>query len=126
MYIISIIFFVLAAICNSIMDKTDHHFNKSIFKTFKNRKWWYTPNSWKNKYVDGDSTKGRVKILFNINKPVQITDAWHFFKTLMIIFICISIVTYQPIYNKFIDIIIYGTIWNTNFSLMYNRILKKK
>lgn len=129
LYIISIILLILAAICNSIMDTLDHHFNKSIFSKLNNKKWWDYSNSWKNKYIDGDPKKGRIKILFNINKPVQITDAWHLFKTLMIIFICISLSINLYIGCILIDnsillnIIIYGISWNLSFSLFYNKLL---
>ena len=126
MIILSLLFLALASICNAIMDKTSHHFEKSIFSKAKNRKWWYTPDSWKNKYIDGDSTKGRIKWFWKINKPVQLTDAWHFFKMLMIFFIVFSIISYKEIFNPILDIIIYGSIWNLTFILFYKKIFKLK
>ena len=136
---ISFIFIILAAICNAFMDTSVHHYYSSIF-TKLNPLWWNGEISWKNKYnnvLTGDGGRKKCKILFfNVNKPVQITDAFHFFKTLMIIFICLSVVTYNKYcmfigchltwYNFLIMLSIYGVLWNVSFSLFYNKILRKK
>lgn len=130
--IVSLSSWILASICNAVMDTSDHHFHTSIFKN-KNPMWWNAEVSWKNKYVDGNPQLGFRKIWKNINYPVQLTDSWHFFKMWMIVFITISIVTFKdqlfqstnPIYTLFY-ILIYGIIWNSIFSLFYNKILRKK
>ncbi len=130
MIILSFIFLALASICNAIMDTSNHHFEGSIFKDL-NMLWWDGAISWKNKYVDGDPVKGRVKWYFGINKPVQLTDAFHFFKMWMIIFICSAIVSvlYVDIelvwYSFFLFLLGYGTTWNVVFSGFYDKILKK-
>lgn len=128
----SLIFLILASICNAVMDKSVHHYNSSIFSRFKNQKWWNGEISWKNKYVDGDYSKGRVKWFFDLNKPVQLTDAFHFFKMWMVLFISLSIITFNKClvlincryewYNFLILLSIYGTVWNVTFSLFYNRV----
>jgi hypothetical protein len=101
--LISFIFVVLEPIFDSIMDTVDHHHSQSIFsnkeykilkwKPFKNQKWWNEEQGWKNKYVDYDADvkagieprRVKWKVLgFTFNKPVQITDSWHFFKMLKI------------------------------------------
>ncbi len=134
MVISSLIFWVLASICNSIMDKTNHHYSKSIFVKL-NPMWWNGEISWKNKYIDGDSTLGLRKLfpksnglLGKINYPVQLSDAWHFFKTLMIIFLVLSVITFDSSsLTSFTDYLIifisYGVIWNIIFSLFYNNFL---
>ena len=130
MIILSFIFLALASICNAIMDTSNHHFDNSIFGNL-NMLWWEGTISWKNKYVDGDPLKGRVKWYFGINKPVQLTDAFHFFKMWMIIFICSAIVSilYVDIelvwYSFFLFLLAYGTTWNVVFSGFYDKILKK-
>jgi hypothetical protein len=133
MIYISLIFLVLASICNAIMDTSTQHYYSSIFTKFK-PKWWNGNISWKNKYIDGDLNKGRIKWILGFNKPVQLTDAFHFFKMLMIIFICSSIITFdrcsiiincQYYWYSFLIILgIYGLIWNLTFSLFYNKIFK--
>ena len=128
--IVSVSFFILASVCNSIMDTSAHHFITSIFKKL-NPMLWNAEISWKNKYVNGDPSLGFRKIWKNINYPVQLTDCWHLFKTLMIIFLTISVVTFnselivKP-YYYIIYVGLYGTIWNVVFSFFYNRILISK
>ncbi len=133
MIYISLVCIMLAAICNAIMDTSTHHYNVSKLRTL-NPKWWNGEISWRNKYIDGDVNKGRVKWFLGLNKPVQLTDAFHLFKMLMIIFICISIITFDACfvligchyhwYSFLIMLGIYGFSWNIIFSLFYNKILK--
>jgi len=129
---ISIIFLILASICNSVMDVCSFHYSTSIFSKL-NPKFWDSTISWKNKYVDWDGgDKRRRKWIFGLfNYPVQLTDSFHLFKTLMIIFICISISVFDCdllsiISSKEIRTItiigIYGTSWNVIFSAFYNYI----
>ena len=140
------------------MDNPKHHWRTSIFnvysrveigdhyvkkgKTTKFKNWverWFHPLSWKNKYFDYDVGRhGRVhwKIVgLEINKPVQITDSWHFFKMLMIIFMAISVITFDwdrviLIYSYWWDFILllvsYGAGWNLPFSFFYKWVLVKK
>jgi hypothetical protein len=120
------VFVALGATCNSIMDVTSHHFEQSIFKG----SWWDSVNSWRLKYVDGDHTKGRIKWYFGINKPVQLTDAWHFFKMLMIFFMCAAIATMSYVGPMSFTwwpftFTIAGIVWNTTFSLFYDKILRR-
>jgi hypothetical protein len=107
------------------MDKGLFHFHKSIFP--QGSIWWNSQISWRNKYVNSDTKQGKRKILnTNINYPVQLTDSFHFFKMLLIVFMCLSIVTYKPIINSLLDVLLYGTIWNITFSLFFNRVLTSK
>jgi len=134
---ISLILFCLAAICNSVQDTVDHHYYKFRWKDKWNPMWWNASVSWKNKYVDRDVSKGFKKwniLGIVINKPVQITDAWHFFKTLMIILLAFSVVFYVPIVTFFeykllnilLDVLLLGIVWNNTFSLFYDKILVTK
>lgn len=131
MYIISFLCLSAAALCNAIMDKPSHHFYHSIFKTFKPRKWWDAKNGWRNKYVDGDSRKGRVKwniLGIKINKPVQVCDFWHFFKMLMVFFIVGAIMTFPSEsvdwewWKWYLAFAGYGVAWNGTFTLFYTYI----
>lgn len=129
MMIFSLLSWIFASICNSIMDTSSHHYSTSVFKNF-NPMWWNGEISWKNKYIDGDFNKGFRK-WWGFNYPVQLTDSFHLFKTLMIIFITISIVTFDSTliingYYFLIYIFIYGLLWNITFSLFYDKILRKK
>ena len=134
MIIVSFILLALSSICNSVMDTITHHYDTSIFKDIKNRAWWDPNKSWRNKYLFLNPQYGRVKwkvLGFLINKPVQITDAFHFFKMWMIILFCGSIVCalYACItlvwWHFPLFLLGYGTTWNMVFSLFYDKILKK-
>src|SRR5690349_17699778 len=93
---ISLIFFVLAAISNAAMDTLAHHFWGSVFKN-SDSNFWNPAYSWINKYIDRDYHKGHRKILgTNINFPDAFTDGWHIFKMLMIVFLCLSVAFYEP------------------------------
>lgn len=146
---LSLIFFIIAAACSGLMDVLIFHHHKSIFQNYKKGFWSDAyMESWKEKYADWDSGdrslrklfpnfKSRFKI-FNligrINYPVQISDAWHLSKTIMIFAICLSIVLFKPIIfyefnSQFLMYLItftfYGIVWNWVFNLMYNWILIK-
>ena len=126
---LSLIFLACAAMCNAVMDTCEHHYYKSIFKPY-NREYWDGTMSWLNKYKANNVKYGRRKLIYNINYPVQLTDAWHLFKMLMIIFIVLSIVTFSSNitmtwYTYTIVILIFGITWNSIFSIFYNRILIK-
>lgn len=129
---ISIILITLAAICNAIMDICSHHYYYSVFTRFDD-KFWNAIHSWANKYIDRDPSKGRIKWFGGlINKPVQFTDAWHLFKSMMIIFI-ISAIPFCPKNELGLDEWMYyllvigigGTTWNLTFNLFYNHLLRK-
>lgn len=142
----------IAAMCNAVMDTVDHHYSASIFDNIKDEKkrlWFNSNQGWRNKYVDRDVKKGRIKWSFlgiQFNKPVQITDAWHFFKMVMIFAICmipaldmvfvgstnllffdIQYFNISPVYNLLIHWVLLGTIWNLSFfRIFYNNLLLKK
>lgn len=149
---ISLIFFCMAAICSASIDTLEFHFDKSVFNYYRcNLNWWNPTYSWYNKYKGRNPQKGLRKWLWF---DVPFTDAWHTFKSLMIVFICLSIATINTNYeigtlfetttyqthfdlvghgalvDKTIDtvlvVVIYGIVWNVVFNLFYNKILIKK
>lgn len=129
MVLISVIFFVLASVCNSVMDICSHHYYGSIFSKYSNY-FWNTELSWKNKYINRDPRLGFKKLYKNINYPVQLTDAWHLFKSLMIVFLTLSVITFDSsLVSGFVSFVlllgIYGLIWNLTFNLFYNNLFKK-
>lgn len=124
----SLIFIMLAAICNAIMDTITYHWYSSMFCGNVNRIWWDPEISWRNKYNQGQVYNGLRKWwIFD----VPCTDAWHTFKNLMIVLIVLSIVTFDCKiirfwYEYIIMIIAYGLMWNLTFNLFYNKLLKSK
>jgi hypothetical protein len=132
--IIPIVIYCLSGICDAIMDTLSHHFDISIFKD-KNQLFWNPSISWKNKYIDGDPKNGLVKwkiLSIFVTKPVQLTDAWHFLKTIREIFNVLAITSAGLIsFNYGIlfllgYIVVLGITRNNAFSLFYNKLLIKK
>lgn len=140
---LSFIFICLAAISDSIVDICNHKFEKSIFFSPKfKRTWWDSSISWKNKYVEYDKygtafpvllCKSRFcKKIYPIKKPVQLTDAFHFFKMLRIVFdyagcILLGIVCSRcEILTYLFVLLSAGVLRNTIFTLFYHKLLIKK
>ena len=102
--VLKVIFLILAAACNALMDTLQHHFSTSIFKS-KDEKFWNPNVSWQ--YVTFlPYTKYRA-------------DAWHLAKSSMIIFLCFAIdFSWKGL--------ILGILWNLTFNTFYNKIFIKK
>jgi hypothetical protein len=137
MIALSYFYFVLAVIFNAIMDNVSHHPSQSVFKGVWGG-WWI--RDWTYKYnVCDDSGKGRPecgrvkwRILgFEFNRPVQITDGWHFSKMCMIFFLSASVAsaTFSSLPEKSIYFTIgyftlLGVSWIAFFNLFYNKLLR--
>jgi hypothetical protein len=103
----SSLFVMLAAIFNALMDRVENeNFDNSIFKNL-NQKFWYKRESWK-----------YAKKIFSYK-----IDCWHLSKSAMIIFLCLAIIFYSPVF-RILDFVLFGTIWNLTFSLFYNVLFK--
>ena len=119
---------------NAICDKLVHHWDKSIFKGYKNERFWNPEISWKNKWKDGDPKNGEA-FPFSSGIMVWVTDAWHLFKSIGLGFQILAIVFYFSIFSYFpeiniyfvykiiIELAIYHTLGNFAFSLFYDKIL---
>lgn len=119
----SILCWALAAFCNSIMDTITHHWWNCIFHDDKYNESFWNPDSKKLPYII-PHTKYKV-------------NAWHLFKSAMIVLFSISnICMYilgtitHKILNEWISagvlLVMYGVLWNFPFNLFYNKILLKK
>jgi hypothetical protein len=123
---LSYLLVILAALFNSVMDTLIHHHDTSIFKNYKTGFWADAlETSWRNKYIDGDPTKGHKKLFWIINVPDAFTDGWHLSKSFMIVALIAAVVLYKPLINVYVDFILLGCLWNLTFNLMYNYILRK-
>lgn len=116
----SLIFWMLAAICNAVMDTLVHHYHISIFKNMKNTHFWNPDISWRFAPCL-PYTKYKV-------------DSWHLVKSTMIICLALSIVfiwqakefTINTWWYYMLFFILLGIIWNSTFNIFYNHILKSK
>ena len=121
---ITILFLILAAFCNAVMDVLSTRFYVSIFGNFKNRQFWDWNISWKNKWQWGDKANGE-KFFLSSSMLSFMTDGWHLAKALMIVFISLAIVCYKPLFGL-IDIILFNCIWGIVFELFYTKLLIRK
>jgi hypothetical protein len=109
----------------AIMDTLQFHYDKSIFKKFKNQIFWCPLFSWANKWKDGDPKNGE-KFIGSSTIFVGLTDAWHFFKllhnlTIFLGLLLISIYTTSFFYTTFY-FIISRVIFGISFSLVFKYI----
>ena len=130
--ILSVIFFGLAAICNAMMDTLQFHWYKFKWKDKVNPQYWNPTISWKNKYVDGDPSKG-LKFSFPFGWVANFLDAWHLFKMIQIFLIVFAIIAFPFSYqicffdsyfwNQLAWLAIFGVTWNGLFNWFFNKIL---
>ena len=134
---LSLLLIIFAGIFNSIMDKVNFNFSKSIFKN-KNPKFWNIKDSWKNQwkwplkpynswyYFGLYTPKYTENFPYSSTFLVFITDAWHLSKALMLFCISLSIVLYTPIITPIIDIFLMFCGFTVTFTYFYEYILKSK
>ena len=89
-FILSLVSLFLAGMCKGVMDTLQFHFSVSIFKNRK-AQFWNPQESWRNKYKDGDPTKG-PKFPGSTTIFVALTDGWHLFQLFMLACIRTAIV----------------------------------
>lgn len=133
MIILVIIFWMLAAVCNALMDISAHKFESSIF-SHKDPFIWDAKVSWKNKYNNRDPELGRRRWFYGlIVLHPAFTDAWHFAKSLMIVLITGCVVMGCAIssgparwYELILEFVLLGLLWNTTFTFFYDVVFRKK
>lgn len=124
--ILSFLLIIFSGISESIMDKLNFHFEKSIFSNKDKYKqiFWNPIESWKNKWKDDLKTE---RFIGSSTLFVFTTDAWHLFKffrntSLFIGLGLIAFVTYNPIIMVIIARVLYGL----SFTLFFDKLLIKK
>jgi hypothetical protein len=121
---ISLILVIISGICNAVMDIISFKYYTSVFSKL-NARFWNPEISWKNKYINFNPNMGRRKLFWRINYPVQITDAWHLFKTLGIFLYIFAIVFYSPLSSCLLfDVLLLGCFRNLGFSFFYNKLFR--
>jgi len=123
--ILTFLFLSLAAVSNAGMDTLTHHY-KNSFAAYYNlsRQFWDPAISWKNKYIEGDPAKQKVKVsllFFSINKPSFLTDGWHLLKAFMLMFIFLSSVIWIPVdwRRRILLFSAFAVLWSVVFELSY-------
>jgi hypothetical protein len=122
---VSILLIFLAGACNAIMDRISmEHFDSSRFHKL-NPGFWNADISWRNKWKGGMKSCGE-KFWGSSRLFVWMSDAWHLFKSIMLVLILLAVVLYRPIINIYFDFALNGAIWVFGFTLFYNKILPLK
>ena len=109
---ITLILIALCAICSAFMDVSAVFFTTSKLKNL-NPLWWDWNRSWVGKWKNGDRNQGE-KFFGSSTFLVFLTDAWHFFKTIMILSYCIAPLVYSPIFGIYdfaIFFIVHGLVF---------------
>ena len=123
-FILGLIFISLSAISESIMDKIQFHYDKSIFSNEKyNQLFWNPVESWKNKWKDDLKTE---KFLGSSTIFVFTTDAWHLFKFFKntFLFIGLPLLSIGGV-NLILSVIIARILYGLMFTLYFDVLLKK-
>ena len=131
---LSVLFLVLAGMCNAVMDKIVFHWDDSVFKGSK-LDWWANPEvSYKNKWKNNSNSSGGEKFPGSSTVFVWVTDLWHFAQSFMISFFVLATLFYgDGIINVFdtsfvniiCDFIILKGVFSLTFELFWSVILKK-
>jgi len=130
----STILLALVGLLNGLREQITFHYRDSLPHNLSwSRQFWDPDKSWRNKYVDGNPMKGRVKLTLlgwrtPFNYPVQITDAYHLLKTLEII--AYSVAAAVPV-GHIVELgqpwqviaaatLLFGTLRNLAFNVFYS------
>jgi hypothetical protein len=120
----SVIFIILAAFFNAVMDVLSTRYYISIFSISKNRQFWDWNMSWRNKWQWGEKANGE-RFLFSSTMLSFLTDGWHLAKAIMLMFISLAIIFYKPMLGV-LDVFIFSIAWGLTFEFCYNKLLIKK
>jgi len=124
--LIFILYLILIGFFNAIMDVLKDAFDISIFKNW-NKKFWNPNISFRNKWkYDQNGLKVGEKFKGSSTVFVMFTDGWHIAKFFMWVFVILSMISYQPIFDNVIlnGVCIY-TIITVTFESCY-RLFKNK
>ena len=119
----SLVFFALAAIANSVMDSIAHHFPRSWFAVIRNPYiWLWVHSDWLDAYIDRDPSKG----FKGLRRFAPLRDGWHFSKACMIVCLVVSVITYKPILPQWwMDALAYLLAWWIGFNVIYIGLIRR-
>lgn len=126
--VVSLVSFGIAASLCAVTETLKEFFDRSIFKDL-NQEFWNPQISWRNKWKDGDITKGE-KFFGSSTFLSLFTDGWHLCKFLFILFLIISIVSALSVlgviftawYGYIVVSIIYSFVWFVGFEFTYRNL----
>lgn len=121
--ITSSILFIVVLFSNWCMDSIKFRYSESIFfrwrwlretKFFGYKEFWKSDHTTRNrKYKDEDPQKGRKQFL-GITLPQALYDGWHFWKSCMVIAICLMAA------HDVSSFLMFGALWLIVWWLLYD------
>ena len=132
---VSIIFFILAGICNAVIDKINFHWDESIFKGSRFEQWANPAVSYRNKWKNHSNSLGGERFPGSSTIFVWTTDLWHFAQSFMILFFILGglfyegglVTVFDPFWvNTLIDFILFKLVFSLTFELFWSTILEKR
>lgn len=108
------LFVAFASLCKAIKDTLAFHYGSSIFKNL-NAQFWNPNISWLNKYADYP-TDNSAAFFLSKTALVFLTDAWHLFDFLMLIFLFLAAWKGG---NFIYSLLIYAVVFNVAYYLFY-------
>ncbi len=131
---ISIVFFMLAGICNAIMDKINFHWDESIFKGSKYEQWANPALSYKNKWKNRSNSLHGERFPGSSTIFAWTTDLWHLAQSFMISFFILGGLFYgdgmvhvfeTSWVNRLSDFILLKIVFSLSFELWWTILLEK-
>jgi hypothetical protein len=123
--ILGLILVAASAVAESIMDKIQFHYDKSIFSQDNYKQTFWNPNlSWVNKWKD--SSAKQEKFLGSSTIFVFTTDAWHLFKFFRntFLFIGLPLLSFGSM-NIILAAILARVIYGLVFTICFDKLLIK-
>jgi hypothetical protein len=123
--ILGLILVAASAVAESIMDKIQFHYDKSIFSQDNYKQTFWNPNlSWVNKWKD--SSAKQEKFLGSSTIFVFTTDAWHLFKFFRntFLFIGLPLLSFGSM-NIILAAILARIIYGLVFTICFDKLLIK-
>jgi len=121
-------FITVAGFCEGVMDTLQFHFYQSTFAQSPHHVFWNPTESWRNKYRDGDPSKG-PRFFLSTTWLVSLTDGWHLFKLLRNIFLFLALPAagaLTPLGWHTLLIAAAGrAMYGIGFSIAYYKVLRK-
>jgi len=122
-FLLIALFVSLAAVCNSVMDKLQFHYEDSVFSDLSEQ-YWNPEKSWLNKYKDPENKDFRPKFFGSTTFLVFLTDGWHLAQFMFLNFFALACVPIQKKFYKYVLVFLgIRTMFGLTFTLFFDKIL---
>lgn len=112
----------LIGVSSASMDTVSHHYTSSVFASIDNDHFFDPAYSWRNKYKDGDPTKGPA-FMFSTTWLSWTTDFWHLAKFMLLNFVTllgVSTIRGAKIWMYVVAFVALRAAFQIGFTLFYD------